>query len=123
MVKEIKANGRLKLTKIGGFAWNTVEGEGVTVFTRSGVEIRGALLLAKASGHVHGAQVNDAKRDDDAMEVRLDERTASAEETRALGIEVGDFCAFDPRVEITNGFRALAPPGRQSLRGLHRRGV
>ena len=104
MVKEIKANGRLKLTKIGGFAWNTVEGEGVTVFTRSGVEIRGALLLAKASSHVHGAQVNDTKRDDDAMEVRLDERVTSAEETRALGIEVGDFCAFDPRVEMTNGF-------------------
>ena len=104
MVKEIKANGRLKLTKIGGYAWNTVEGEGVIVFTRSGVEIRGALLLAKASSHVHGALVNDTKRDDDAMEVRLDERTASAEETRALGIEVGDFCAFDPRVETTNGF-------------------
>ena len=27
MVKEIKSNGRLKLTRIGGFAWNTVEGE------------------------------------------------------------------------------------------------
>jgi len=38
------------------------------------------------------------------MEVRLDERTTSAEETRALGIEIGDFVALDPRVEITNGF-------------------
>ena len=104
MVKEIKANGRLKLTKIGGFAWNTVEGEGCTVFTRQGREMRGSLLLAKASSHVHGAQVNDTKRDDENMEVRLDERTASAEETRALGIEVGDFVAFDPRVEVTNGF-------------------
>ena len=104
MVKEIKTNGRLKLTKIGGFAWNTVEGEGLTVFTHAGEEVRGALLLAKASSHVHGALVNDAKRDDEAMEVRLDERTTSAEETRALGIEVGDFCAFDPRVETTNGF-------------------
>jgi putative aminopeptidase FrvX len=26
------------------------------------------------------------------------------EDTRALGIQVGDFVAFDPRVEITNGF-------------------
>ncbi len=104
MVKEIKGSGRLKLTKIGGFAWNTVEGEGVTVFTRSAKQVRGSLLLAKASAHVHGAQVNDAKRDDDAMEVRLDERVASAAETRALGIEVGDFVAFDPRVEVTNGF-------------------
>jgi putative aminopeptidase FrvX len=104
MVKEIKSSGRLKLSKIGGFAWNTVEGEGVTVFTAAGKTVRGSLLLVKASSHVHGAQVNDLKRDDDAMEVRLDERTASAAETRALGIEVGDFVAFDPRVELTNGF-------------------
>jgi len=37
--------------------------------------------------------------------VRLDERTRSAEQTRALGIEVGDVVAFDPRVEVgTAGF-------------------
>ena len=38
MVKEIKSNGRLKMTKIGGFAWNTVEGEGVTVYSSQGQE-------------------------------------------------------------------------------------
>ncbi len=38
------------------------------------------------------------------MEVRLDARTTSPEETRPLGIEVGDFVAFDPRLEVTNGF-------------------
>jgi putative aminopeptidase FrvX len=45
MVKEIKTNGRLKLTKIGGFAWNTIEGEGCTVFTHAGGTVRGSLLL------------------------------------------------------------------------------
>ncbi len=104
MVKEVKSNGRLKLTRIGGFAWNTVEGEGCTVFTRGGGTVRGALLLTKASGHVHGSQVNEMKREDDNMEVRLDARTASADETHALGIEVGDFVAFDPRVEVAEGF-------------------
>jgi putative aminopeptidase FrvX len=104
MVKEIKKNGRLKLTKIGGFAWNTVEGEGCTVFSSHGDPVRGALLLEFASGHVFGIKVNDTKRDDEVMEVRLDARTSSAEETRALGIEVGDFVAFDPRVELNNGF-------------------
>ena len=104
MVKEIKPNGRLKLTKIGGFAWNTVEGEGCTVFTGRGETVRGALLLAKASGHVYGSQVGDLKRDDDIVEVRLDARTGSAEDTRQLGILVGDFVSFDPRVEVTNGF-------------------
>ena len=101
MVKEIKVNGRLKLTKIGGFAWNTVEGEGCHVFTGDGRRLRGSLLLYKASGHIHGAEVTDTKRDDEAMEVRLDERTTSAAETRALGVEVGDFVVFDPRVEVS----------------------
>jgi putative aminopeptidase FrvX len=104
MVKEIKPNGRLKLTSIGGFAWNTVEGEGCQVYTAAGAAVRGTILLCKASAHVYGAAVNETKRDAEAMEVRLDARTSSAAETRTLGIEVGDFVAFDPRVEVTNDF-------------------
>lgn len=99
MVKEIKDSGRLKLTKIGGFQWNTVEGEGCTVFTATGRVIRGSFLINKASSHIFGAETGEAKRDDDGMEVRLDERTSSAAQTRDLGIQVGDFVAFDPRVE------------------------
>jgi putative aminopeptidase FrvX len=104
MVKEIKSNGRLKMTRIGGFAWNTVEGEGCTIFTSQGKSFRGSILLTKASGHVHGSKVNDLKREDDNMEIRLDVRTKDAEQTQELGIQVGDFVAFDPRVELTNGF-------------------
>lgn len=102
MVKDLKPNGRLKLTKIGGFHWNTVEGEGCTVFCSGGRRLRGSLLLYKASSHIHGGEVGDTKRDDDTMEVRLDERTTNASETRALGVEVGDFVAFDPRVEVSD---------------------
>jgi putative aminopeptidase FrvX len=104
MVKEIKANGRLQLSKVGSFAWNTVEGEGCTVFTRRGGQVRGSFLLNKASSHVYGSEVNKADRDDDSMEVRLDARTASSGETQDLGIEIGDFVAFDPRLEIRDGF-------------------
>ncbi len=104
MVKEIKSNGRLQLTKLGGYAWNTVEGEGCTVFTLEGKAMRGSLLFHKASSHVFGAATGDIKRDDAGMEVRLDEKTSSAEQTAALGIQVGDFVAFDPRLEVTHGF-------------------
>ena len=104
MVKEIKSNGRLKMTKLGGFAWNSVEGEGVTVFTEEGQTIRGSILINKASGHVHGQEVTKTERKDATMEVRLDARTESVQETEALGINVGDFVVFDPRVEVTNGF-------------------
>lgn len=104
MVKTIKANGRLTLTRIGGYAWNTIEGEGCTIFTREGKRIRGSVLITAASSHVYGEKTAETKRSDETMEVRLDERVSKAEETRALGIEVGDFISLDPRVELTNGF-------------------
>jgi putative aminopeptidase FrvX len=104
MVKEVKSNGRLKLSQIGGYAWNTIEGEGCTVFTRSGRQVRGSILLTKASGHVFGKEVEELKRAAETLEVRLDARTTSAQETLDLGIGIGDFVAFDPRVEISAGF-------------------
>jgi len=104
MVKEIKFNGRLRMTHLGGYGWSAVEGEGCTIFTQRGDQFRGSILLEKASGHVYGSAFIDTKRDDEHMEIRLDARTISPEETRTLGIEVGDFVAFDPRVEVTNGF-------------------
>lgn len=104
MVKEIKPNGRLKLTKIGSTIWNTVECEGCTIFSSKGEPMRGSLLLNQASSHVHGKKVWELERNEDTVEIRLDARTNSVEETSALGISVGDFVAFDPRVEVTNGF-------------------
>ena len=104
MVKEIKSNGRLRMTKIGGYAWNTVEGEGCMVIASHGEPVRGSILFEMASGHVHGTKVNETRREDDNMEVRLDAPTTCREETETLGIRVGDFIAFDPRVELTNGF-------------------
>ena len=62
------------------------------------------MLIDTASGHVHGAAGSETPRNDDHMEVRLDARTSSEKETRALGINIGDCVAFDPRVEVTNGF-------------------
>ena len=104
MVKEIKPNGRLKLTQLGGYSWNTIEGEGCTVFSSGGEPVRGTVLLNKASGHVFSKEVSTTERSAATMEVRLDYRTSSVEETQEAGIQVGDFVAFDPRVETTRGF-------------------
>ena len=104
VVKEIKSNGRLKLSRIGGIQWPTVETEGVWIITSKGERIRGSVLIDTASGHVYGAAGAETPRSDAHMEVRLDARTTSEKETRALGINVGDCVAFDPRVEVTNGF-------------------
>jgi aminopeptidase len=104
VVKEIKKNGRLRLSRIGGIQWPSVETEGVWIFTSKGEKIRGSVLIDTPSGHVHGAEGSRTPRDDDHMEVRLDARTTSEKETRELGIKIGDCVAFDPRVEVTNGF-------------------
>jgi putative aminopeptidase FrvX len=103
MVREIKSNGRLELTNIGGFAWGSVEGENCLIHTRNDGVIRGSFLPIEASVHVYD-DVRNAKRDNKSMEVRLDERVSSAAEVRSLGIEVGDFVSFDARVELVNGF-------------------
>jgi len=104
MVKEIKGSGRLKLTRIGGLVPGGAETEGVTVITAKGERIRGSYMFSKASGHTYGSAAYKDERNDDSMEVRLDARTTSADETRALGINVGDFVVFDTRTEVTNGF-------------------
>ncbi|WP_404449430.1 M42 family metallopeptidase [Sutcliffiella horikoshii] len=100
MVKEVKSNGRLKLTTIGGFRWNSVEGEYCQIETSSGKTYTGTILMHQTSVHVY-KNAGDAPRNDENIEVRIDEKVTNADEVRALGIEVGDFVSFDPRVQIT----------------------
>jgi len=73
------------------------------VHTRHHGTVRGSLLPNKASVHVYKT-VRDDKRSADSMEVRLDARVKNPDDVRALGIEVGDFVSFDPRVELHDGF-------------------
>ncbi len=104
VVKEIKSNGRLRLSAVGGLNWFSVETEGVTIFTADGKTVRGSLMFHKPSMHVYSKEELEAKRDDASMEVRLDARVTCVDQVRGLGIGIGDFVAFDPRVEVTEGF-------------------
>ncbi len=100
MVSEIKGSGRLKVTNLGGMRAENSEAENVRVHTRDGRVIEGTLQLCNASVHVN-MSYGDTKRTWNAMEVVLDEDVHSAADTRALGIEVGDIVAFDPRTIVT----------------------
>ena len=105
MVKEIKSNGRLKLAQIGGYSWNTVDGENCTISTMEGKKYTGTILFDKTSVHNYGNSPRDDKREDKNMEVRIDEVVYSKEDTEALGINVGDFIYFNTRTEVTkSGF-------------------
>ncbi|WP_080846143.1 M42 family metallopeptidase [Cytobacillus gottheilii] len=101
IVKEIKPSGRLKLDLIGGFRYNSIEGEYCEIETSSGKKYTGTILMHQTSVHVY-KDAGKAERNQDNMEVRIDEEVHTAEQVRALGIEVGDFVSFDPRVQTTD---------------------
>lgn len=102
MVKEIRSDGKLKFTQIGGYAWSTVEGEYVTVSTQEGKTYTGTILLNQASTHVHGGKVNETIRSADNLSIRLDEKVSSKDDVAALGINVGDFVYLDTRTVYTD---------------------
>ncbi len=101
MVAQVKGDGRLRLTSLGGMNPNNAETENVRVHTRDGKVIEGTCQLCNASVHVNG-DYSGAKRSWDSVEIVLDEDVKSAADTRALGIEVGDIVCFDPRTKRTS---------------------
>lgn len=96
MVSQIKGNGRLKLTALGGMNANNAEGENVRVYTREGKVYEGTCQLCNASVHVN-KDYDSAKRSWDTVEIVLDETA----DTKELGIRVGDIVCFEPRTRRT----------------------
>ncbi len=104
MVRAIKSNGRLRLTRIGGYPENNIEAENCLIHTRSGKTYTATIQLTHASVHVHD-DVGSLKRSDETVEVVIDEKVSTRDDVQALGIRTGDFITFDPRVVQTpSGF-------------------
>lgn len=101
MVAEVKANGRLRVTALGGMQAQNGEAENVKVYTRDGRVYEGTLQLINASVHVNGAYAK-TERSFDTTEVVLDEDVASKADAEKLGIMTGDIVCFDPRTHVTS---------------------
>ncbi len=91
LVKGIKESGRLSLSQLGNYSWNSVENETVTVVNEAGKSFRGLIQISNPSHHIYAAEKGNqgVPRDEKTMEVRLDTRVSSAAEVKKLGIEVG----------------------------------
>ena len=104
MVRSITDKGELLFTTVGGPSLPTLDGEYCTIFTRDGRRYTGTVLSLSPAVHVF----DDARtrpRDIQNMYVRLDEKVRSADDVRALGIEVGDYIAYDAKTVFTeSGF-------------------
>lgn len=104
IVTEIKGNGNLKVSPIGGMNANNAEAENCRVITRFDGVYEGTLQLNNASTHVNG-EYDNTSRKFSSMEVVMDENVHSKDDTEKLGIMAGDIVAFDPRtVETKSGF-------------------
>ena len=68
MVAEIKSDGHLRLTGIGGMNPNNAEAENVRVYTREGKVLEGTCQLCDASVHVNG-EYSTTTRTFDTIEV------------------------------------------------------
>lgn len=100
MVAEIKSNGRLRITPLGGLNGFNTEGENCRVITRKNGIYEGTFLLKNPSIHVNG-EFNKTDRSFSNMEVVLDEDVRNADDVKALGIMNGDIVAFDTRTVVT----------------------
>ena len=101
MVCEIKDNGNLRVSPLGGMNPNNAEAENCRVITRFDGLYQGTFQIDNASIHVNG-QYNDTVRKYSGMEVVLDEKVESKEDTQKLGIMVGDIVCFDTRTTVTD---------------------
>ena len=100
MVHEIKSDGRLKLTNIGGMQPNNAEAENVRIITRGGKSYEGTCQLINPSVHVNG-EYGSTQRNWDTVEAVIDEDVKNADDVRSLGIRPGDYVCFDPRTRVT----------------------
>ncbi len=105
MVKGYRANGRLELVPIGTWSARFAEGARCTIYSDGALRYRGSILPLKASGHTFNLEIDTQAAAWDNLELRIDEKTDSEAETRALGIHVGDTISIDPQPEfVDTGF-------------------
>lgn len=101
MVKEIKSNGRLLVSPLGGLVASNVETENVRVYTSDDQIYEGTFQLANASSHVN-KDLRTSERSFDSVEIVLDEDVKNKEDVKKLGIDVGDFVCLETRTRVTN---------------------
>ena len=105
MVRHINNDGTLKVVTIGGLYPTYSVAENVRVYTRDGDVFTGVICRKPNSPHVSEDELRKEAGDwTKDVCIVLDQDVKSKQETEALGIEVGDIVALEPRFELQNGY-------------------
>jgi putative aminopeptidase FrvX len=100
MVRSLKANARVRYTKIGSYPELYLTAETCVLHTREGRRFTGTFQPVNPAVHVN-KKLGEMKFDDETMEVVLDVIAEKTEELEELGVAAGDFISIDPRIAVT----------------------
>jgi len=101
IIKEVKPNGRLKITNLGGLRAVSAESENVRIYARNGKIYDGCVQLNNPSTHVN-REAGAVERTYDSIEAVIDEDVNTKEDTLALGITNGCYVCLEPRFVLTD---------------------
>ena len=105
MVRGINPNGTLTAHPVGGISPYSIENESVRIYTRGGDIFQGSVHKRESCIHVNSHEYNLASSGFDTnLAVYLMADTSSKEQTEKLGIQVGDYIAFEPKYTFHNGY-------------------
>lgn len=104
IVSQIKSDGTLRISNVGGPLLPSYEGCYVRIHTLKGKVYTGTFLLDNPAVHVN-KEASSKKREITNMHVRIDEEVENQKEVKALGVSIGDFVCFEPYyTETKSGF-------------------
>ena len=105
MVRKINPDGTLNVCPVGGLYPFYCVTENVRVYTGSGAVLTGTVCRTPNSIHVTESELRKELGDFRTnVCVVLDSPVKTAEDTRALGVETGDYIALEPRFTLSGGY-------------------
>ena len=105
MVRHINGDGTLNVCPVGGLYPFYCVTENVRVYSAEGKVFTGTVCRTPNSIHVTEEELRGAMPDFRTnVCVVLDENVKTAEDTRKLGIETGDYIALEPRFTVSGGY-------------------
>ena len=132
MVRRVNGDGTLNVCPVGGLYPFYCVTENVRVYTGEGKVYTGTVCRTPNSIHVTEEELRTVQGDFRSnVCVVLDENVKTAEDTRKLGIETGDYIALEPRFTVSGGYiksrfiddKACAAVLLEAMRSLKEQGL
>lgn len=101
MVRSISSQGMIKITLVGGYTMQSIEGSYCKIHTRDGGRVYTGTILSKSPSVHSYDDARNLERNERNMEIRIDEIVNNKEDILALGINSGDYVSFDPQFVYT----------------------